>query len=215
MATANLNGVPSTFGSGKSSVVIVDNFQSIRGGRTLDVTGYDVSGVLYPGHVIIKETSTGEYKPMPANGYASIATLGAITAGSGYTNGTYTGIPLSGGTGKGATATITVAGGVVTVVTLVNKGTGYTVADSLTANLAPVGSGFSVTVATVSVNGSYQALPSSHTYAGILINEIAVAKPFAGICVRGTINPNAAPFDFATIASAFKTAMPLIDQRAD
>lgn len=215
MAVANLNGVRSTFGMGKSSVVLVDNFQSIRGGRTLDVSGYNASGALYPGHVIIKETSTGTHKPMPANGINAIATLAAPTAGSGYTNGTYTDIPLSGGSGTGASATITVAGGIVTVVTLVNKGIGYAVADSLTANLAPVGSGFAVAVATVSANGSYQALPASHTYAGILINEISTAKPFAGICVRGTINPNAAPFDFATIASAFKTAMPLIDQRAD
>lgn len=215
MAVANLNSVPSTFGMGKSSVVLVDNFQSIRGGRTLDVTGYNVSKVLHTGHVIIKETSSGNYKPMPANGYLSIATLGTITAGSSYTNGTYTDIPLSGGTGTGATATIVVAGGLVTGVTLVNKGSGYTVADVLTANLAPVGSGFSVPVATVSTNGSYQSLPAGHTYAGILINEIPVELPFAGICVRGTINPNAAPFDFATIASAFKTAVPLIDQRAD
>lgn len=215
MAVANLNGVPSTFGMGKSSVVLVDNFQSIRGGRTLDVTGYTVSNVLHTGHVIIKETSSGEYKPMPANGYLSIATLGSITAGSSYTDGTYTAIPLSGGTGTGATATIVVAGGYVIEVTLENKGSGYTVADVLTANLAPVGIGFSVPVATVSTNGSYQSLPAGHTYAGILINEIPVSLPMAGICVRGTINPNAAPFDFATIASAFKTDVPLIDQRAD
>lgn len=31
----------------------------------------------------------------------------------------------------------------------------------------------------------------------------------------GTINPVAAPYDFATIAVAFKTAVPLIEQRAD
>lgn len=215
MATANLNGVSSTFGMGNSSVVIVDNFQSIRGGRTLNVTGYDATSILYPGHVIIKETSTGEYKPMPANGYKSIATLGTITAGTGYTTGTYSGIPLTGGTGTGATADIVVSAGAVTTVTLVKKGTGYSASDSLTANLAPVGSGFAVLVATVSAKGSYQSLPASHTYEGVLINEIQVSKPFAGICVRGTINPKAAPFDFATIASAFKTAVPLIDQRAD
>lgn len=215
MATANLQGVRSTFGMGKSSVVIVDNFQSIRGGRTLDVTGYTAATVLHPGHVIIEETSSGEYKPMPVNGFSSIATLGSITAGSAYTNGTYTAVPLTGGTGTGATATIVVAGNAVTTVTLVDKGIGYTAADVLSANLAPVGTGFAVPVATISENGSYQSLPVGHTYAGILINTIPVSLPFAGIMVRGTINPNAAPFDFATIATAFKTAMPLIDQRAD
>lgn len=135
MAVANLNSVRSTFGDGKSSVVLVDNFQSVRGGRTLDVTGYNAFSILTPGHVIIKETATNEYKPMPVGVVANVATYGA--------------------------------------------------------------------------------LPVGHTYAGILINEIPTAKPFAGICVRGTINPNAAPFDFATIATAFKSALPLIDQRAD
>jgi|SRR6478672_13084658 len=214
MAKANLNGMPSNFGEGKSSVVIVDNFQSIRGGRTLDVTGFLLTK-LFPGHVIIRETATNQYKPMPANGYNAIATLAAPTGGSSYTNGTYTDVPLTGGSGTGARATIVVASNAVTTVTLTAKGEGYAVSDSLSAQLGPVGSGFAVAVATVSATGSYQALPAGHTYAGILINEITTALPFAGIMVRGTINPNAAPFDFATIAAAFKTAMPLIDQRAD
>lgn len=214
MATANLNGMPQRFGEGKSSVVIVDNFQSIRGGRTLDVTDY-ILDVLYPGTVIIKETATGQYKPMPVNGFKSIATLGTPTGGTSYTNGTYTGVALTGGSGTGATATIVVASNAVTTVTLVNKGVGYVVGDALGASLGPVGSGFAVAVATVNTTGSYKSLPAGHTYAGILINEIKKLLPMAGIMVRGTINPNAAPFDFATIAAAFKTAMPLIDQRAD
>lgn len=214
MATANLNNAPQTFDDGNDSIVIVDNFQSIRGGRTLDVTGFAPT-VIRAGHVIINETATNEYKPMPVDGVNSIATLGTITAGTGYTNGTYTAIPLTGGTGTGATATITVAGTVVTAVTLVNKGSGYTAADVLSANLAPVGSGFSVPVATVAAAGAYQTLPGGHTYAGILINSIPTLHPFAGIMVRGTINPVAAPYTFSAIAAAFKTAMPLIDQRAD
>ena len=214
MATANITGTAKTYSDGKSSVVIVDNFQSIRGGRTLAVIA-DTPDILTPGHVIIVETATSEYKPMPVNGFKSIATLGTIVGGSTYTNGTYTDVPLTGGSGTGARATIVVSSNAVTTVTLTNKGKNYVVADSLSAQLGPVGSGFSVPVATVSANGSYQALPADHTYAGILINEIPKTIPFAGIMVRGTINPVAAPYDFATIAAAFKTAMPLIDQRAD
>lgn len=214
MEIPNLVGTPTIYGNGKSSVVIVDNFQSVRGGRTLNVADYDLD-IIPTGTAIIVETATEEYKPMPVNGANSIATLGTPTGGTGYTNGTYSNMALTGGTGTGATANIVVAGGVVTTVTLVKKGTGYTVADSLTANLAPVGSGFAVAVATISANGSYQSLPAGHTYAGVLINEITKKLPFAGIMVRGTINPKAAPFNFASIASAFKTAMPLIDQRAD
>ena len=214
MATANLNNAPQTFDDGNDSIVIVDNFQSIRGGRTLDVTGF-TPDTIRAGHVIIRETSTNQYKPMPVDGEGSIATLGSITGGSGYTNGTFNGVALTGGSGTGATANITVASGAITVVTIVNKGTGYAAADELSATSIGAGTGFEVPVATVNAGGAYQALPGGHTYAGILISSVTKTKPFAGIMVRGTINPVAAPYDFATIATAFKTAMPLIDQRAD
>lgn len=79
---------------------------------------------------------------------------GAITGGTGYTSaGTYTNVPLTStpSTGRaGATATITVAGGAVTAVTITNGGTGYVANDVLTAantNLGGAGSGFQITVA--------------------------------------------------------------------
>src|SRR5882724_4262864 len=69
-----------------------------------------------------------------------IATHGAITAGSGYApDAVYNAVPLTGGTGNGATANITVAGGAVTVVTIVSGGTGYTVSDVLSASDANLG----------------------------------------------------------------------------
>ncbi len=52
------------------SVVIVDNFQSIRGGRSLDMTGF-TPDTIKAGHVIIRSTATGDYKPMPLNGGAT------------------------------------------------------------------------------------------------------------------------------------------------
>lgn len=214
MATANLNETSITFDDGKDSVVIVDNFASVRGGRSLNVTGYTPS-YIRAGHVIIKETATGDYKPMPATGENSILTFGTDTDGTGYTNGTYLGVPLTGGSGTGATANITVSSTAVSAVTLVNAGTGYKVGDVLGATALPAGSGFSIPVATVSENGVYASLPSGHTYQGVLISSILTKLPFAGIMTQGTINPTAAPKDFATIATAFKTAVPLIDQRAD
>ena len=68
--------------------------------------------------------------------------------GSGYTNGTYNSKTLTGGTGSGATANIVVSGGVVTSVTIFDKGIDYTVGDVLTASL-PAGAGFQITVAQV------------------------------------------------------------------
>lgn len=67
MAQADLSNKKTSIITGKDNVVIVDNYQSVRGGRTLDVTGYTLD-VINAGHVIIKETATGEYKPMPLTG---------------------------------------------------------------------------------------------------------------------------------------------------
>jgi hypothetical protein len=85
-----------------------------------------------------------------------IATFGVITAGSGYTPGTYTNKPLTGGTGTGARATIVVGGGgTVTSVTLTSGGEGYTVGDVLhvlAADVGGTGTGFGVPVATLASN---------------------------------------------------------------
>ena len=85
-----------------------------------------------------------------------VATLGAITGGSAYTAGTYFDVPLTGGTGSGALATITVAGGAVTAVTITDGGLQYGVANTLSAaaaNIGGTGSGFSVPVASVTNAG--------------------------------------------------------------
>jgi hypothetical protein len=132
MAQANLVNEKTEVITGNDNIVIVDVFQSIRGGRTLDVTGF-TPDVIKAGHVIIQETATKEYKPMPV-----------VTDGS-----------------------------------------------------------------------AYGALPSGHTYAGILIQSILKKRPMAGILVRGTVNPAAAPYSMNTILSAVKAALPLIDFRED
>jgi len=129
---ADLSNAQLTVDTSRDSVIIVDRFATVRGGRTLDVSAMTVD-VLYAGHPIIVETATGVHKPLPLNGG----------------------------------------------------------------------------------NTAYGTLPSGHTYTGVLDGSILRTKPFAGILTQGTINPTAAYYDFATIAAAFKTAVPLIDQRAD
>jgi hypothetical protein len=78
-----------------------------------------------------------------------IAGFGAITGGSGYTDGVYENISLTGGDGSNGTATITVSGGSVTALTLINPGYLYLVGNILSATTATIGgtgSGFSVIV---------------------------------------------------------------------
>lgn len=218
MATVNLNnGTTDQIITGNDNIVIVNVFETIRGGRSLDVTGYPYD-VLHAGHVIIK-SAEGEYKPMPITGEGSIVSLGTIVPGTLYTDGTYKGVALTGGTGTGAVATIVVADGAVTKVTITKDGKGYAVADELSAAVANVGgtgSGFKVPVTAVTAEkDEYASLPADHTYAGILIASISTNRAFAGIMVRGTVNHKATPFDMATILGAVKTALPLINFTED
>jgi len=105
--------------------------------------------------------------PTPDSGYATelhyfyypvsivqgaISGIGAITGGSLYTNGNYSNVPLTGGSGSGATANITVSGQVVTSVTIKNNGNFYAVGDVLSCSntyIGGSGSGFSIPVGVI------------------------------------------------------------------
>jgi hypothetical protein len=100
--------------------------------------------------------STTYYSPIVRNNGANlgvIGTLGAISGGSGYVNGVYSNVSLTGSaTGAGAVASIQVSGGTVTGVTLTNQGKQYAIGDSLTASAASLGgsgAGFNVPVANI------------------------------------------------------------------
>lgn len=81
-----------------------------------------------------------------------ITSTSAVVGGSGYTNGTYYNVALTGGAGSGATATVVVASGVVTSVVVDNPGSMYVVNDSLSfaaSSVGGTGSGASFTVTSV------------------------------------------------------------------
>jgi hypothetical protein len=82
------------------------------------------------------------------NATGGILTAAITNAGSAYTNGTYNSTPLTGGSGTGATANITVAGNVVTAVVINGHGTNYVVGNTLSASITG-GSGFVLTVSTL------------------------------------------------------------------
>jgi hypothetical protein len=76
-----------------------------------------------------------------------VVAVSIVNAGSAYTNGTYTLVPLTGGTGSSAQATVVVSGNAITSVTITTTGTGYTVGDILSASSASIGgtgTGFSL-----------------------------------------------------------------------
>ena len=97
-----------------------------------------------------------------------LKTFGAITPGIGYSNGTYTNVPLKNnlGSGSGATADITVSGNKVTNVVLNQAGNGYTeddvlglsdVGEQLTNNYVPS------TATYTPANGDLELTIGAHT----------------------------------------------------
>lgn len=88
------------------------------------------------------------YPPTIIQGAISAITI--IASGTGYTNGTYYDVPLTGGNGNSATATIKVAGTTITSITPTTGGALYSIGDVLTAPNAYIGSGGSNFTASVS-----------------------------------------------------------------
>lgn len=95
----------------------------------LGSTGFN-STIIKPGITISQGSATGTLVGIAG----SVATVGIVSGGSNYQNGTYTSQSLitNSGYGKNATATIQVSGGVIGTVSITNGGVGYQVGDSLT-----------------------------------------------------------------------------------
>lgn len=86
-------------------------------------------------------------------GFAGAIETYTITGGTGYTDGTYADVALTGGTGVNVSAQVTVSGGVVTAVVLTDPGTGSTIGDTLTGTV-PAGTGWSITVTGLVASGN-------------------------------------------------------------
>jgi hypothetical protein len=106
---------------------------------------------------------------------SNLKTLGAITGGSGYVNGSYVNVTLTGGSGSGAKATIGVSGTAVTTVTITARGAGYAVGDVLSATAASLGgtgAGFSVPVSAIYLQAIQMSLAATGTGAAALTFSI-------------------------------------------
>ena len=95
------------------------------------------------------------FGPVPILPVGPVLTVTITTAGTLYTNGTYTGVALQGGTGTGALATITVAVNKIASVVVTDPGVGYALTDTVTVLAASVGGTGSGFVGTVSALTTY------------------------------------------------------------
>lgn len=128
------------------------------------------------------------------HGSGIIAEFGAtsLQGGTGYTNGTYLNVPLTGGTGNGATANIVVAAGQVTVVSLTGGGIRYTVGDLLSAG-ATIGGGTNFSIAVGSVNGN-----GFGRYEVATVTDVSASVPLTitGASSVSGIGPYSVTFNF-------------------
>jgi hypothetical protein len=155
--------VQANWDTSPAATVFTSSFNTVSGSQFLYLDTYNTQVVL--GLII---SGSG----IPANTYvtaiktSSIKTLGTITGGAGYVIGTYTNVTLTGGSGSGAKATVTVALGAVTAVTVTSRGAGYQVGNVLSASnteLGGTGAGFSVPVATLYAQGIQMSAAATAT----------------------------------------------------
>ena len=153
-----------------SAQVFIGSYTTVSGNVWLNS---DIASVLVDPLQVISGTNVATGTTVVSVVSSSVKTLGTIVGGSGYTPGTYNATNLTGGSGFGATANIVVNGsGVVTSVTIVNRGADYVVGNSLSATL-PAGSSFSVPVSAVYV----QSIQMSAAATGSGTQDLTFTSP--------------------------------------
>lgn len=141
-----------------------------------------------------------------------VVSLGTITPGSGYANGTYTNVLMTGGTGQGCCCQIIVAGGAVTSVIVTYAGgsttaslaQGFQIGDSLSTsntNLGGSGAGFAVVVTGVLGAGNVVSTAACLAFAvtslsgpssNITTYDLTATNCFAGFwCIDNGVNVTA------------------------
>lgn len=156
---ATTRPLDSKYGISIGGQIIIDSERNLSV-ENAEIKNLNVTGSL----TSVNSTNTllrdNEFTLNAGNAGGQITALATITGGSGYTQGTYLSVPLTGGTGSGATADIVVnASGVVTNVTIQSGGIGYLATDTLGVSATNIDSGsdgtnFSVEVDTVTAGAS-------------------------------------------------------------
>ena len=123
-------------------------------------------------------------------GVLSAASLGTMVAGSGYQNGTYSNIPLLGGSGYGAAATLVVFNGNIVSATIASGGENYELGDQLTIDSSVIGGGegFSLTIDFVAARAAtaYYVVAVDQTDEGLPCIKVSLTEDGAPITFDGT-----------------------------
>ena len=131
--------------------VFTDTFDEVSGSIFLYSDTYHTQAAL---RQVISGSNIPTGTTVMAITTSNIKTLGTITPGSGYVDGSYSNVTLTGGSGANAKATIGVVGGAVATVSITARGAGYVVGDALSATAASLGgtgAGFSIPVTAIYV----------------------------------------------------------------
>ena len=152
-----------------SETVFTDTFNEVTGSPFLYLDTYNIQVKI---NLVISGSNIPAGTKVVAITSSNVKTLGSVTGGSGYTNGVYNNVPLTGGSGANAEATIAVVGGAVTTVTITARGAAYQVGDVLSADDADLGggggAGFSVPVTAIYAQAIEMSAAATGTGAALL-----------------------------------------------
>jgi hypothetical protein len=155
-----------------AETVFTDTFNEVSGSVFLFSDTYNTQVAL---NQVISGSNIPTNTTVVAITSSNIKTLGAITGGAGYVNGSYSNVTLTGGSGSGAKATIGVAGTAVTTVTITARGAAYLVGDVLSATAASLGgtgAGFSIPVSAIYAQAIQMSAAATGTGAASLTFSI-------------------------------------------
>jgi len=125
----------------------------------------------------------GDYDAAAFGTTGPAVTVNNIVNAGPYSNGTYFNVALGGGAGTGAQATVVIAGGIVTTVSITAGGNGYIVGDTLTIGAF---AGATCDVATISAAGVVNAPTTYATQAGVALGDsgndlVAIQSRLVGV----------------------------------
>lgn len=213
------NGTVVVLVDGTSSGYVIDMLNGNQFAQISDPAFYGATKVDYVDtYFVFNKPGTAIYYislSQPDFGMLSGTGVGTGTitaAGTSYTNGQYDGVPLTGGSGTGATANIQVSGGAVVSVQIVTNGKNFAIGNVLSAAASTIGgtgSGFQYMV--TGAAPAFNALDFAQKSGGPdpLVSLICVHREIwlvGTLAAEVAVNTGAADFTFGPLPGAYMEA---------